>query len=103
VTAPVSRAVEVRPNKRPTTVDLKSWHELADESDVVVFVYRDDFYNWDSPDRGAAELIVAKNQLGGIGPVRVSYRREFGLFVNYAGSQAEEPDEAKPSTENNGH
>ncbi|MBC8642916.1 TIR domain-containing protein [Caballeronia sp. EK] len=101
VTAPVSRVVESRPNKRPITADLKSWHELADESDVVMFVYRDEFYNWDSSDRGAAELIVAKNQFGSVGPLRVSYKPEFGLFTNFAGSQSDEPDYGKPGADAN--
>ncbi|PVX82456.1 DnaB-like helicase C-terminal domain-containing protein [Paraburkholderia unamae] len=80
VTAPVSRTVEIRPNKRPNSPDLQNWRELADESDLVAFVYRDEFYNFDSPDRGTAELIIAKNQYGQVGPVRLVFAPEYGTF-----------------------
>ncbi|MEX3992677.1 DnaB-like helicase C-terminal domain-containing protein [Paraburkholderia sp. EG286A] len=83
VTAPVARAVEVRPNKRPYTSDLQNWRELADESDLVAFVYRDEFYNFDSPDKGTAELIIGKNQYGPIGPIRLVFAPEYGTFSNF--------------------
>ncbi|SAK84021.1 replicative DNA helicase [Caballeronia arationis] len=85
VTAPVTRLLEARPNKRPIRSDLGNWHELGDESDLLAFVYRDEYYNPDTPDIGVAELIVAKNQYGPIGAVRLSYDQECGIFSNFAG------------------
>ncbi|MEM5346070.1 DnaB-like helicase C-terminal domain-containing protein [Paraburkholderia azotifigens] len=84
VTAPVSRTVEVRPNKRPVIPDLQSWTELADESDMVAFVYRDEYYNYDTPDRGTAEFIIAKNQYGPIGPVRLLFAAEYGTVSDFS-------------------
>lgn len=84
VTAPVARAVESRPNKQPMPMDLANWRGLGDESDVLAFIYRDEYYNPDSPDRGAAELILAKNQYGQIHSVRLSFTPEYGTFSDFS-------------------
>jgi replicative DNA helicase len=84
VTVPVARTVESRPNKRPTLIDLANWRALGDESDVLAFIYRDEYYNPDSPDRGSAELIFAKNQYGQIHSVRLSFTAEYGTFSDFS-------------------
>lgn len=84
VTAPVSRTVDARPNKRPSLSDLENWRELADESDMLAFIYRDEYYNFDSPDRGTAEFIVVKNQYGPIQPIRLVFATEYGTFSDFA-------------------
>jgi replicative DNA helicase len=102
VTVPVSRAVESRPNKRPVLADLKSWHELGDESDVVAFIYRDDHYDPDSQDQGTAELILAKNQYGQVHSVRLSYEHEYGLFTDFSGSAFDETAQGSPLPDTSG-
>lgn len=88
VTAPVSRSLETRVNKRPLHFDLANWHELGDESDLLAFLYRDECYNPDSPDVGSAELIVARNQYGPIGAIRLSFNNECGVFSDFSGIPA---------------
>lgn len=83
VTAPVARSVEARLDKRPSSADLQNWRELADESDMVAFVYRDEVYNFDSPDKGTAEFIIVKNQYGPVHPVRLVFTPEYGTFSNF--------------------
>ncbi|WP_333997139.1 DnaB-like helicase C-terminal domain-containing protein [Burkholderia gladioli] len=84
VTAPVSRSLEARVNKRPLHFDLGNWHELGDESDLLMFIYRDEIYNTDTPDAGTAELIVARNQYGPIGAIRLLFNRESGVFSDFS-------------------
>jgi replicative DNA helicase len=71
-----------RPNKRPVLKDVGEWAVLNEDLDVVVFVYQDGQYNPDSPDKGVAELIVAKNSRGPLGTVNVVYLGESQTFVN---------------------
>lgn len=80
VTCNVNAEVERRPNKRPVLRDLPTEFGLAEEADVVIFLYDDRFYNYDSPDAGTVELIIAKNVLGPLGTVRV---KQFGPYHNY--------------------
>lgn len=95
-TVPISRSSETRPNKRPSHADLGDWRELGDESDVLAFLYRDEVYNFDSPDRGTAELIIARNQHGPIGPIRLLHTAEWGLFADFALLPKVEGDERGP-------
>ncbi|WP_459655161.1 DnaB-like helicase C-terminal domain-containing protein [Achromobacter xylosoxidans] len=82
--APVSRDVENRVNKRPGRGDLDGWQELANMSDALGFIYRDEYYNDDSPDRGLAELIFTKNSRGPIGTVRLIFSIDHGGFMNFS-------------------
>jgi replicative DNA helicase len=82
VTSNVSRDVEGRPNKRPVLRDLER-NGLADEADVIAFIYIDSFYNPDSHDLGTAELIVAKNHAGLMGTIRLSHFAQYGSFEPY--------------------
>lgn len=73
--------------KRPIIGDLG---QIVQSLDFVIFVYRDDLYNPDSPDRGTAEIIVARNNRGPIGTVRVNHLSGLGKFLNYSGSPKHE-------------
>ena len=76
----LSRGVEQRENKRPIMSDLRSSGEIEQDADMIMFVYRDDYYHDDSPDRGQAELIVAKNRMGQIGFVKCDFDGNYSRF-----------------------
>ncbi|MEH6651461.1 MAG: DnaB-like helicase C-terminal domain-containing protein [Motiliproteus sp.] len=82
VNCTVNNEVDGRANKRPVMSDLSKWGSLSDDSDTVVFVYRDEFYNEESENKGIAEIILAKNASDGpVGTVRLHYNpysRRFG-------------------------
>ncbi|ANB73620.1 hypothetical protein AYM40_15585 [Paraburkholderia phytofirmans OLGA172] len=84
VTAGVNREPEKRPNKRPVMRDLGAWHELGEESDVVAFLHIESHYNPDTPDRGTAEILIARNQHGPVGEVRVLYDEKTGTFEHWS-------------------
>lgn len=69
----------VRPNKRPVMRDIGEWVELNEDIDIVILVYQEEKYYPDSPDRGLVELMVAKNQRGGLGIIEVVQNRGQGL------------------------
>jgi len=77
----LSRGVESRENKRPYMSDLRSSGEIEQDADIVLMVYRDEYYHpEDSPDKGLAELIVAKNRMGQIGYVKCQFDGQFSKF-----------------------
>ena len=76
----LSRGVEQRENKRPFMSDLRSSGEIEQDADMIMFVYRDDYYYDDSPDRGLAELIVAKNRMGRNGFVKCNFDGKYSRF-----------------------
>lgn len=69
----LSRKCEERTNRRPIPSDLRESGAIEQDADVIMFVYRDDEYNRNSPDAGTAEIIVAKNRQGSTGMVRLAY------------------------------
>ncbi len=87
--AQLSRKVEERQGHRPMMSDLRESGSLEQDSDVVMFLFRRDYYDpHDKP--GLAEIVVAKNRHGGIGNVQLAFRKELGQFANYTaiGTQA---------------
>lgn len=96
VISKLSRAVESRPNKRPVLSDLRDSGGIEDVADQVIFLYRDDFYNPDSNDRGLAEIIVAKNKNGPLGTTRLVFLSEYLRFENDAGSSFHDEGVVKP-------
>jgi replicative DNA helicase len=81
----LSRAVEQRPDKRPQLSDLRESGNLEQDSDLVMFIYRDEYYNEDSERLGEADLIIAKHRNGAVGKVTLTFQKEYPKFMNYAG------------------
>ena len=82
VTAFLTRAVELRSNKRPILSDLRETGALEDTADTVIFLYRDTLYNPDSPSRGTVEVIVARNAKGPAGTTLVGSFEDSGSFYS---------------------
>lgn len=76
----LSRAVESRTEKRPILSDLRESGAIEQDADSVMFLYRDEYYNENSPDKNLAECIVAKNRHGETGTVKLQWRGEYGQF-----------------------
>jgi replicative DNA helicase len=82
--AQLNRGLEQRADKRPMLSDLRESGSLEQDADVVVFLYRDEQYNADSPDRGTAEVLVAKHRAGPTGMVRLAFLDHYTKFANMA-------------------
>jgi replicative DNA helicase len=83
----LNRSVESRADKRPALSDLRDSGSLEQDSNKVLLLYRDEYYNPDTVDRGVAELIVAKNRSGPTGTVRLLFNPRLTKFENLAASK----------------
>ena len=92
--AQLNRQLEQRQDKRPMLSDLRESGSLEQDADVVVFLYRDEVYDAASPDKGMAEVIVAKHRNGATGKVKLAFRGQFTRFDNMARSAGSPPPEA---------
>jgi replicative DNA helicase len=83
----LNRSVESRTDKRPILSDLRESGAIEQDSDVVMFIYRDEYYNDDSEHMGEADLIISKHRNGALGTVTLTFQKEYPKFMNYAGER----------------
>jgi replicative DNA helicase len=80
----LSRSLEMRQDKRPVLADLRESGSIEQDADVVMFIYRDEVYHPDSPDRGTAEVLVSKHRNGPTGATRLAFLDHYTRFANMA-------------------
>ena len=76
-----------RPDKKPQLSDLRESGNLEQDSDLVMFIYRDEYYDEESERPGEADLIIAKHRNGAVGKVTLTFQKEYPKFMNYAGER----------------
>ena len=80
----LNRGVEARSDKVPLLSDLRESGSIEQDADLVMFIYRDDYYDEDSERQGEADLIIAKHRNGAVGKVTLTFQPEYPKFSNMA-------------------
>jgi replicative DNA helicase len=84
----LSRAVEQRHDKKPILSDLRESGQIEQDADLVMFIYRDEYYEKEESEaQGLADILIAKHRNGGLGDVTLTFRKEYPKFLNYAGDR----------------
>ena len=83
----VARQPEMRNENEPRLSDLRESGAIEQDADLVMFIYRDEYYNEDSERPGEADLIIAKHRNGAVGKVTLTFQKEYPKFMNYAGER----------------